>query len=114
MSWYMDEVWEAMKDVYERIKEHQDDTVGGVIPDSAHLRLMKVSEEAGEVVRAYIGVTGANKRKGTYAKSQDVSDELCDVIITAMVALHDWSSDPKEAFERVIGRLTDRVYREGS
>ncbi|MEU9786141.1 hypothetical protein AB0H92_35200 [Streptomyces phaeochromogenes] len=52
------------------------------------MRLMKVTEEAGEAAAAYIGTTGQNPRKGTTHTRADVADELCDVIIAAAVALH--------------------------
>lgn len=52
------------------------------------MRLLKVSEEAGEVAAAYIGATGQNPRKGTTHTHNDVAQELADVIISAAVALH--------------------------
>ncbi len=51
------------------------------------LRLLKLVEESGEVAQAYIGAVGQNPRKGVTHTTADVADELCDVIITAMVAL---------------------------
>jgi hypothetical protein len=50
-------------------------------------RVMKLAEETGEAVAAYIGMTGQNPRKGTCATLDDLTAELCDVIVTAMVAL---------------------------
>jgi hypothetical protein len=50
-------------------------------------RVMKLAEETGEAVAAYIGMTGQNPRKGTCATLADLAAELCDVIVTAMVAL---------------------------
>ncbi|MFB7500071.1 MazG-like family protein [Streptomyces sp. NPDC056161] len=51
------------------------------------LRLLKLSEEAGEVAQAWIGTVGQNPRKGTTHTRADVCEELCDVIVTAAVAL---------------------------
>jgi NTP pyrophosphatase (non-canonical NTP hydrolase) len=51
------------------------------------LQILKITEEAGEVAEALIGVTGQNPRKGFSHTWRDVENELCDVIITAMVAL---------------------------
>jgi NTP pyrophosphatase (non-canonical NTP hydrolase) len=51
------------------------------------LQILKITEEAGEVAEALIGVTGQNPRKGYSHSWQDVEHELCDVIVTAMVAL---------------------------
>lgn len=58
------------------------------------MRLLKVSEEAGEAAAAYIGMTGQNPRKGTTHTPADVADELCDVIIAAAVALHAFTTTP--------------------
>ncbi|RFC72300.1 MazG-like family protein [Streptomyces sp. AcE210] len=56
------------------------------------MRLLKVSEEAGEVAAAYIGTAGQNPRKGTTHGPGDVAQELCDVIIAAAVALNSLTS----------------------
>ena len=50
-------------------------------------RLAKITEEAGEVVAAYIGATGQNPRKGVTHTMEDVEEELLDVAITALAAL---------------------------
>jgi hypothetical protein len=50
-------------------------------------RVMKLTEETGEAVAAYLGMTGQNPRKGTCATTADLASELCDVIVTAMIAL---------------------------
>lgn len=52
------------------------------------LRIMKVQEEAGECAGAWIGYTGQNPRKGRTHDIEQVADELVDVAITALVALH--------------------------
>lgn len=51
-------------------------------------RLAKVAEEAGEVIQAFIGVTGQNPRKGVQGGLEDVADELLDVALTALAAYH--------------------------
>ncbi|MEV4927887.1 MazG-like family protein [Streptomyces roseoverticillatus] len=64
---------------------------------SAHetaMRLLKVTEEAGEAAQAYLGMQGQNPRKGCTHTRGDVATELCDVILTAMVALHAFHDDP--------------------
>ncbi|WP_146778960.1 MazG-like family protein [Actinomadura craniellae] len=48
---------------------------------------MKIAEEFGEAVQAYIGVTGQNPRKGVHGTRDDVQKELADVIITAGIAM---------------------------
>lgn len=49
-------------------------------------RLLKIIEEAGEVAEAYIGVTGANPRKGFTHSLGDLESELLDVALTALIA----------------------------
>lgn len=49
-------------------------------------RLLKIVEEAGEACEAYIGMTGANPRKGVTHTQEDLASELLDVALTALVA----------------------------
>jgi NTP pyrophosphatase (non-canonical NTP hydrolase) len=62
------------------------------------LRILKLSEEVGEVAQAVIGATGQNPRKGVSHTWDDVRSELCDVVITAMVALRELAPDAREVF----------------
>lgn len=73
------------------------------------MRLMKLSEETGEVMQAYIGATGQNPRKGTTHSRAEVADELCDVIVTAAVALHRFTDDPEGLLAEQLGRIAARV-----
>lgn len=75
---------------------------------------MKLSEEVGEVVQALIGMRGANKRKGITHNASHVASELCDVIITAMVALNDFTNDPEMFFRMHVARISRRVEEQGS
>lgn len=75
---------------------------------------MKIGEEFGEVVQAFIGFKGWNKRKGFNKSATDVADELCDVIITAHVALHDWVEDPDTYFANHLAKIQKRVKEKGS
>ncbi|UQX03865.1 MazG-like family protein [Streptomyces sp. RerS4] len=60
----------------------------GVRPQESHvLQVLKIGEEFGEAAQAVIGATGTNPRKGHSHGWDDVHDEVCDVIITGMVAL---------------------------
>ncbi|MER6998271.1 MazG-like family protein [Streptomyces sp. NPDC000410] len=72
------------------------------------LRVLKLSEEVGEVAQAIIGATGQNPRKGTTHTWQDVESELCDVIVTAMVALRTLNPDAPEVFEDHLRKLLAR------
>lgn len=58
------------------------------------LRIMKIGEEFGEAVEARIGQIGQNPRKGVTHTEADVIAELCDVIVTAMVAINTLTGDP--------------------
>lgn len=101
------------RDVYEALAAHQD----GVDPYrklGTEVRLMKVSEEAGEAMSAYIGVVGANKRKGIYADGGHVAKELADVVIAAMIAMHDWTDNPERFLKEHLQALKRRISEEGS
>jgi NTP pyrophosphatase (non-canonical NTP hydrolase) len=72
------------------------------------LRLLKLSEEVGEVAEAAIGAMGQNPRKGASHTWDDVRDELCDVVVTALVALRTMTPDPKAALESHTTRVRTR------
>ena len=72
------------------------------------LQILKITEEAGEVAEALIGVTGQNPRKGYSHSWQDVENELCDVVITAMVALTRVSPDARSVFRRHLDAVAVR------
>ncbi|MFK0109311.1 MazG-like family protein [Streptomyces sp. NPDC091217] len=82
------------------------DDAGG---HEAAMRLLKVTEEAGEASAAYIGMTGQNPRKGTTHTTADVADELCDVIIAAAVALHCFTVAPAAALEAKLHAAARRL-----
>ena len=75
--------------------------------------IMKIAEEFGEAVQAYIGTTGQNPRKGTYGTRDDVQKELADVIITAGIAMIAVAGgDPDDArtqLEKRLAVVTERV-----
>lgn len=50
-------------------------------------RTMKVAEEAGEVIAAVIGWTGANPRKGHTHTREDVIAELLDAAVASLGAV---------------------------
>jgi NTP pyrophosphatase (non-canonical NTP hydrolase) len=88
------------------VVEHQSawlDTVPGVAAETRVLsQILKVTEEAGEVAEAVIGATGQNPRKGFSHSWDDVAVELCDVVISALVALNRVAPDARRVFaERV-------------
>ncbi|WP_435244101.1 MazG-like family protein [Streptomyces sioyaensis] len=72
------------------------------------LRLLKLTEEAGEVAQAVIGATGQNPRKGHSHTWDEVHGELCDVILTAMVALRTLTPDARGVFDGHLRRIAAR------
>ncbi|MGW8380196.1 MazG-like family protein [Streptomyces sp. ODS28] len=73
--------------------------------------LLKLSEESGEVAQAYLGWRGQNPRKGTTNGPEQVATELCDVVITALVALHHFTPDPPRFLAEVIQHRAERLAR---
>ncbi|MFF1834959.1 MazG-like family protein [Streptomyces sp. NPDC058231] len=73
------------------------------------LRMLKLSEEVGEVAQAVIGAVGQNPRKGVTHSWQDVEAELCDVIVTAMVALRTLTPEAPEVFAGHLRRIAERA-----
>jgi NTP pyrophosphatase (non-canonical NTP hydrolase) len=72
------------------------------------LRVLKLSEEVGETAQAVIGATGQNPRKGITHSWDDVQAELCDVVITALIALRTLTPDAREVFARHLDRVARR------
>ena len=77
--------------------------------DPRIMRAFKLAEEVGEVAAAVIGVTGQNPRKGVTHSWEDVQDELCDVILTAMVALDCVTGDAQERFAAHVKKRNARM-----
>lgn len=82
------EVWDGIESLTEWLNSSN-----GCNDHELTLRIMKIGEEFGEVVNAHIGAIGQNPWKGFYATQQDVIKELCDVIVTAMVAINSMTED---------------------
>jgi NTP pyrophosphatase (non-canonical NTP hydrolase) len=68
-------------------------------------RVSKIGEEFGEVVKAMIGVTNQNPRKGVTHSIDDVRTELFDVAITAIAAIEHIDGNTGAA----MGELAERV-----
>ncbi|MFE3634340.1 MazG-like family protein [Streptomyces cellostaticus] len=93
----VDELWARL----EALREHSG-------PEGVLLRILKLSEEVGEVAEAVIGATGQNPRKGVTHTWDDVQSELCDVAITALVALRTLTPEAQGVFERHLERVRER------
>ncbi|MEU5660133.1 MazG-like family protein [Streptomyces sp. NPDC047737] len=85
------------------------DRANGRTPHEVAMRILKVTEEAGEVASAYIGMTGQNPRKGVTHTPADVADELCDVILAAAVALASVVDDPSEVLSGKLDKVAARA-----
>ncbi|MFI5661605.1 MazG-like family protein [Streptomyces sp. NPDC051684] len=72
------------------------------------LRMLKLSEEVGEVSQAVIGAVGQNPRKGVSHSWTDVESELCDVVVTALVALGALTPSPRDALRAHVAKVADR------
>jgi NTP pyrophosphatase (non-canonical NTP hydrolase) len=99
------------RDIYDRISTSSPAQVG---PDGPLWRLLKIQEEAGEVAEAAIGFVGANKRKGFTHSSDEVAKELADVVVTAMIAMHDWTGEPEQFMKDHLQGLLARIREGGS
>ncbi|HEY8987220.1 MAG TPA: MazG-like family protein [Streptomyces sp.] len=102
-----DLAWERVRRLVGWLDEHAEPAAAG---DVRLLRVLKIGEEFGEVAEALHGALGANPRKGASHTWDDVHQELCDVIVTAMVALSSCADDPQEL---LAGRLELLVERAG-
>ncbi|MFC5906309.1 MazG-like family protein [Streptacidiphilus monticola] len=104
---------EAAWDVIDRLAAWLDrgNRVGGEM--QTVLQILKISEEAGEVAEAVIGAIGQNPRKGFSHTWTDVQEELCDVIVTAMVALTRVTPDARAVFAEKLERIERRALGEG-
>ncbi|MGY0059704.1 MazG-like family protein [Streptomyces sp. LZ34] len=101
----MEETWETVR----RLVAWLDAESRPMAPEVARLlRVLKISEEAGEVAEAVHGVMGGNPRKGASHTWADVERELCDVILTAMVALASLTPDARKRFEEHVSYVADR------
>jgi NTP pyrophosphatase (non-canonical NTP hydrolase) len=84
------------------------DTENGRSDHELAMRTLKVTEEAGEVAAAYLGVHGQNPRKGNSHAWSDVTGELCDVIVTAAVALATITNRPQDVLDEKLAKIAAR------
>ncbi|MET7806932.1 hypothetical protein [Micromonospora chersina] len=87
----MDElIWETARDARAWL-----DAANGTGHAELTVRLLKLTEEAGEAAAAWIGVLGQNPRKGVTHTREDVAAELADVAFTALVAIESLGLDAR-------------------
>ncbi|WP_244251536.1 MazG-like family protein [Micromonospora antibiotica] len=85
------------------------DAINGRSREEAGLRILKVTEEAGEAAAAWIGTIGQNPRKGITHTTADVADELADVVLTALVAIASIDHDPQQVIGACVDKVTARL-----
>ena len=100
----MDDAWGTIEEIVRWL----DDSITLAPETEKLLRIMKLTEEVGEVTQAVIGTLGQNPRKGVTHTWEDVQAELCDVIVTAMVALTTLTPNARETFDGHLARVADR------
>jgi NTP pyrophosphatase (non-canonical NTP hydrolase) len=101
-----DHQWDQVQQLRGWLDDNMADALSG---DVQLLRILKISEELGEVAEALHGVTGANPRKGASHSWEDVRAELGDVILTAMVALATVSDTPEKDLAHRLDHVVRRV-----
>ncbi|MFI7340349.1 MazG-like family protein [Streptomyces sp. NPDC050085] len=99
-----DDPWETV----DRLRAWLDDANQKAPQEALLLRVLKLSEEVGEVAQAVIGAVGQNPRKGVSHTWQDVESELCDVVVTALVALGTLTPDPRAALSAHVAKVAER------
>lgn len=99
------ELWGRVDQLKTWLDENADPAIG----DVRVWRVLKISEEVGEVSEAMHGAMAANPRKGASHTWSDVNKELCDVIVTAMVALASCTPDAEKILDDRLEALVNRV-----
>ncbi|MDX3586881.1 MazG-like family protein [Streptomyces europaeiscabiei] len=99
-----DDLWQSVSHLHAWLEADQ--PYGG--QEGLLLRMLKLQEEVGEVAQAVIGATGQNPRKGTTHTWDDVQSELCDVVVTALVALRTLTPDARAVFTAHLAGVTER------
>ncbi|MDT7844746.1 MazG-like family protein [Streptomyces justiciae] len=103
----IDDLW-AWLDSHRPSDGHPSDGHPSDGQQSLLLRMLKLSEEVGEVAEAVIGAMNRNPRKGNSHTWEDVQSELCDVVITALIALRTLTPDAREVFVGHLERVRER------
>jgi hypothetical protein len=75
------------------------------------MRVMKIGEEYGEAVAAYIGMTGQNPRKGVTHSKADLLAELADVAVTALCAMQHFTGNAEVTRGFLAGKIASIISR---
>ncbi|MYY11074.1 hypothetical protein GT204_19705 [Streptomyces sp. SID4919] len=99
-----EEAWSTVQRLVEWL-----DAEDNATPEKARLlRILKLSEEVGEVAQAAMGADNANPRKGRSHTWEDVQHELCDVMLTSMVALLTLTPNAAKVFQDRLDAVAER------
>lgn len=82
--------------------------------EESAMRVMKIGEEYGEAVQAYIGMRGQNPRKGVTHTLDQLLDELADVALTALCAIQHFTQNKtttEEIFRAKVSYVRTRTSR---
>ncbi|MER6466085.1 MazG-like family protein [Streptomyces sp. NPDC001288] len=101
-----DALWPRVERLRHWLDTHANPELAG---DVRLWRVLKISEEVGEVAEAMHGAMGANPRKGASHTWDDVHTELCDVVVTSMMALAACTPDAPALLDARLQHLIDRV-----
>ncbi|QSB17486.1 MazG-like family protein [Natronosporangium hydrolyticum] len=88
------------------LDEHQ-----GTGREQQTIRILKLTEEAGEAARAWIGATGQNPRHAVTHSVDDVAAELADTAITALVAIESLGCDANQVMADCAAKILARIGR---
>ncbi|MFG1954393.1 MazG-like family protein [Micromonospora sp. NPDC048830] len=97
-------IWDSV-----RVSRGWLDATNGVGDAELTCRILKLTEEAGEVAGAWIGTLGQNPRKGVTHTRDDVAAELADVAFTALVAIESLGFDARSALAQCAAKVRSRI-----
>jgi NTP pyrophosphatase (non-canonical NTP hydrolase) len=105
----------SMADVYSAVRASVAwlDAANGHSDAELTLRMLKVSEEAGEAAGAWIGTLGQNPRKGITHNRAQVAAELADVALTALVAIESLGLDAAQVLATCATKVAARIAESG-
>lgn len=94
MSYQEDSIdWQAVRDIDEWLDSEAGPDYHAQPLAQDWARVGKVAEEAGEAVKALIGVTAQNPRKGVTHVQGDLLDELADAALASILAIQHFTKD---------------------
>jgi NTP pyrophosphatase (non-canonical NTP hydrolase) len=96
-------IWQVVAVAFRALEQAQGNGLAQVT-----LRVLKIGEEYGEAVQAWIGATGLNPRKGITHNRAQVADELGDIAITALVAASSMGFDPRQILAGTAAKVAAR------